>query len=102
MYRTLFLSFRNRSVWAAGNFTEIYYGYGNLNTALHNERVLEDGTSIMMKIIDRAVIDGILIKLKIYDINGERFLNDFYLEKYFLFKKMYYRFPEESVAALKN
>ncbi|MBQ2617405.1 MAG: hypothetical protein IJF90_11170 [Synergistaceae bacterium] len=81
-YNTLRLQFVQEASSAAQVFGKRYDSYGNIDNVI--EHGLEDGLGIIAGIIDRVVINGVLMKLKIYDIDDERFFREFYQDKYFL------------------
>ena len=51
--------------------------------------VFEDGMSIIGGVIDRLVVKGILISQKIYDIDANRFFQDFYRDDYFCWEEAF-------------
>lgn len=81
-YNTLRLQCTQRADRAAQIFGKRYNEYGNIDNVVNN--AFNDGLSIIMKVIDELVINGVLMNLKIYDIDMERFFREFYQDKYFL------------------
>ena len=80
-YNTLRLQFVQEASSAAHVFGKRYDSYGNIDNVI--EHGLEDGFVIIAEIIDRVVINGVLMNLKIYDIDARRFFEEFYQRRYF-------------------
>ena len=81
-YNTLRQQFVQEASSAAQEFGEKYDSYGNIDNVV--EHAFDDGLGIIAEIIDRVVINGVLMNLKIYDIDARRFFEEFYQDKYFL------------------
>ncbi|MBQ9574724.1 MAG: hypothetical protein IJR27_05555, partial [Synergistaceae bacterium] len=80
-YNTLRLQFVQEASAAAQEFGNMYDAYGNIDNVI--EHGLDDGFGVIAEVIDRVVINGVLMNLKIYDIDARRFFEDFYQERYF-------------------
>jgi len=68
--------FRNEAKRAAEAFMIKYDSYGSIETLL--EKGFYDGLSIISDVIQRKIISEIFMKLKIYDLDGNRFCREFY------------------------
>ena len=80
-YNTLRQQFIQEASGAAQEFGNQYDAYGNIDNVV--EHGLEDGFGIIAEVIDRVVINGVLMNLKIYDIDARRFFEEFYQRRYF-------------------
>lgn len=80
-YNTLRKQFAQEASRAAQEFGKRYDAYGNIDNVV--EHGFEDGFEIIAEVIDRVVINGVLMSLKIYDVDARRFFEEFYQGRYF-------------------
>lgn len=84
LYSILRSLFKHEAIAATEKFLKKYDSCGSMDGFIRNiEDVINYGyLEIASEIVDRAAIKGFLFKWKIYDIDWERFLREFY-RKYF-------------------
>lgn len=81
LYNTIRLQFMKEAANAANEFGRKYDSYGNIDNLM--SQGYDDGLAIIADVIVRGVIEGILMQLKIYDIDAKRFFEDFYQKEYY-------------------
>lgn len=86
-YNSLRMMFSKAAAKSAEEFAGLYTSYGNIDNVVNN--AFDDGMSIIGGVIDRLVVKGILISQKIYDIDANRFFQDFYRDDYFCWEEAF-------------
>ena len=99
-YTILRALFEHEAVVAAEKFLKKYDSCGSMDGFIRNiEDVINYGyLEIASEIVDRLAIKKILFDLEIYDIDGERFLREFY-RKYFHLDEAFVR-PDRALLIL--
>ena len=87
MYNSLRKLFRHAAVEASQAFARQYDSYGDIDTVI--DKAFNDGMALIVGAIDKIVINGVLIRQKIYDVDARRFFVDFYGGKYFHWDKAF-------------
>ncbi|MBR4196951.1 MAG: hypothetical protein IKQ95_09600 [Synergistaceae bacterium] len=81
LYNAIRLQLVKETANAVKKFSSKYDSYGNIDNVM--SQGYNDGLSIIADVIVRRVIEGILMQLKIYDIDAKRFFEDFYQKEYY-------------------